>query len=496
MHTTVGHSQARGPSVLIASSEVAPYAKTGGLADVMCSLPGTLAGLGTRVSVIAPAYRSVLKGNYDLEDAGFSFSAPVSNGKEVGSVLKTISGDSVPVYFVRADRYYDRDYLYGTPDGDYPDNAERFVFFSRAILEVMKRDPPQILNANDWQTALAIAFLKSQPQLYPELGNVKTVMTIHNLGYQGRFRSHDWHLLNLDPALFNWHYLEFYGTINFLKGGIVSADAITTVSPTYSQEIKKPEQGFGLEGIFQERADRLYGILNGVDYRIWDPKSDPFIARKYSPENLFGKKLCKADLQKHFGLKPDPSIPIIGMVTRLTEQKGIDLVRDAVGDIIARDCQFVLVGTGDRVMQESFAQMPAQFPGRVGVEIGFNEPLSHKVIAGADFLLMPSRYEPAGLTQLYGLKYGTVPIARATGGLIDTVSEFHPERGNGNGFVFCAYEPRHMLAAVDRAVAAFRHKGLRTKLTQIAMAADFSWMKSARQYLDVYDRLISGADEP
>ena len=493
MQNRRGRPQTQGPSVLIASSEVAPYAKTGGLADVMSSLPGALAGLGTRVSVIAPAYRSVLKGGYELEDTGFTFRVPVSDHEPTGSLLKTKTGDDVPVYFVRADQYYDRDYLYGTPDGDYPDNAERFVFFSRAILEVMRHDPPQILNANDWQTALAIAFLKSQPQIYPELGRVKTVMTLHNLGYQGRFWSLDWPLLNLDPSLFNWHYLEFHGMINFLKGGIVSADAITTVSPTYSQEIKKPEQGFGLEGVFQERAARLSGILNGVDYRIWDPKTDPLIARTYSLKDSSGKRLCKADLQKQFGLDLDPSVPLIGMVTRLTEQKGTDLVQSALGALVARGCQFVLVGTGDRASQEFFFSTPAQFPGRVGVEIGFNELLSHKVIAGSDFLLVPSRYEPAGLTHLYGLKYGTIPIVRSTGGLKDTVSEFHPERPEGNGFVFYLYEPRRLLAAVDRALAVFGHTEPWTKLTRNAMAADFSWTKSARKYLDTYNGLISGA---
>ncbi len=492
MRTNVARSQDRGPSVLIASSEIAPFAKTGGLGDVMCSLPGALAKLGTRVSVVAPAYRSVLKGNYRIENAALDFTVSISDRKESGSVLKSKTRDLVPVYFIRADRYYDRGGLYGTTEGDYPDNAERFIFFSRAILEVMKRDPPDILNANDWQAALAIAFLKSQPQLYPELSRVKTVMTVHNLGYQGRFRSPDWRLLNLDRGLFNWHYLEFYGMINFLKGGIVFADAVTTVSPTYADEIKTAEQGFGLEGVFQERGDRLYGILNGVDYRIWNPQTDPLIAKRYSSKRTAGKAQCKADLQKYFKLDQNSSMPLIGMVTRLTSQKGIDLVEQAFGDMLARGCQFVLLGSGDKDSQDWFTATRQQFPGSLGVEIGFNDALAHKIIAGADFLLMPSRYEPGGLTHLYGLKYGTIPIARATGGLRDTVTEFHPERGEGNGFVFYLYEPRRLLAAVDRALIEFHHDEHRAKLMANAMAADFSWERSARGYLDIYQKLISG----
>ena len=233
---------------------------------------------------------------------GFASLSPSRIGGRKGALLKTKTGNAIPVYLIRADRYFDRDHLYSTPDGDYPDNAERFIFFSRAVLEVLKLDPPQILHAHDWQSALAIAFLKAQPHLYPELSSVKTVFTVHNLGYQGLFRHLDWHLLNLERSFFTPRYLEFYGKINFLKGGLVFADAITTVSPTYAEEIKTAEQGFGLEGVFQERAASLVGILNGVDYDIWNPETDPFIAKTYSPKNLSGKRVCKADLQRSFCL--------------------------------------------------------------------------------------------------------------------------------------------------------------------------------------------------
>ncbi|MCJ7744015.1 MAG: glycogen/starch synthase, partial [Dehalococcoidales bacterium] len=257
--------KARDLHVALVSPEIAPFAKTGGLGDVLGSLPQALAELGVRVSLILPAYRSVLLGGFPLEDTGVRFTVPVSDRREEGRLLKTRVGSDITVYFIRADRYFDREYIYGTPEGDYWDNAERFVFFCRAVLEVLKLDPPHILHTNDWESALAIAFLKAQPDLYPELAATKTVLTIHNLGYQGHFWSLDWHLLNLDWSLFTPHYLEFYGKINFLKGGIVFADAVTTVSPTYAEEIQTAEQGFGLDGVFRERAANLVGILNGVD---------------------------------------------------------------------------------------------------------------------------------------------------------------------------------------------------------------------------------------
>ncbi len=296
-------------SVLIASPEISPYAKSGGLGDVIASLPAALAGAGVGVSLVMPAYRCVLNGGYTLEETGIRLSVPVARRRDETEVLRITTGDGIPVYLVRADRYFDRDDLYGTPDGDYPDNAERFVFFSRAVLELTKLLQPQVLHANDWQTALAVAFVKAQPDLYPELAALKTVMTVHNLGYQGQFKAADWQLLDLDRSLFSPRYLEFYGGINFLKGGIVFADAVTTVSPTYAEEIKTAEQGFGLEGVFQERADRLSGILNGVDYRTWNPQTDGLIARRYGPRGLAGKGVCKADLQRYFGLDEDGAVP-------------------------------------------------------------------------------------------------------------------------------------------------------------------------------------------
>jgi len=478
----------------MASPEIAPFAKTGGLGDSVGSLATSLEQLGLRVSLIMPAYRSLLQSGFPIEDTGVRLTVPISDRQEEGLLLKTKMGSAISVYLIRADKYFDRDYLYGTPDGDYPDNAERFIFFARATLEVLKHDPPSIFHAHDWQSALAIAFLKSQPHLYPELSSVKTVLTVHNLGYQGLFWHLDWHLLNLDWNFFTPQYLEFYGKINFLKGGIVFADGITTVSPTYAEEIKTSEQGFGLEGVFQERAARLVGIFNGADYSVWNPRNDPLITKPYSPNNLSGKKICKADLQRVFSLPESRDIPLIGMVSRLTAQKGFDLLEKALDELLSRDLQFALLGTGDRQYQDFFQQASVRYRRRIAVRIAFDESLAHKVIAGSDLFLMPSRYEPGGLTQMYSLKYGTIPIVRATGGLKDTIQDFDPETAKGNGFVFSSYKVQDLLLAVDRALELFPRRTKWRTLVKNAMSADFSWSRSARVYLDLYQKLVTGSD--
>ncbi len=355
-------------SVLMASPEVAPYAKTGGLGDVMGSLPHPLAEQGIGISIVMPAFRCILQGGYGFETAGIQLEVPISNRIEVGQVLKGKTVDNIPIFLIKADKYYDRDFLYGTPDGDYPDNAERFVFFSRAVLEVARSLRPDILHTNDWQSALAVAFLKTQPNRYPELAKTRTVMTIHNLGYQGRYWGVDWHLLNMDRRFYSPAYLEFHQDINFLKGGIVFADAITTVSPTYSLEIQTPELGFGLEGVFKERANSVHGILNGVDYRIWSPETDELIVRNYSHSSPGGKKACKADLQREFGLEVDGRAPLLGMVTRLSTQKGVDLVLEVLPGLLDKGCQFVLLGSGDREPQEAFQKIAASNTGRLGLQ--------------------------------------------------------------------------------------------------------------------------------
>lgn len=489
---SAGSPQGTGLRVAMATPEMAPFARTGGLSDVLASLPKALGRLEVKVSVILPAYRSVLRGGFPLEDTGVRLRVPVAQREEEAALLRTGAGQATSVYFVRADKYFDRDQLYGTADGDYADNGERFVFFSRAVLEVLKLDPPHVLHGHDWQAALAIVFLKAQPQRYPELATARTVLTVHNPGYQGLVSAQDWGLLGLEAAYFTPRYLEYYGQVNFLKGGAVFADAIATVSPSYAEEIKTPERGFGLDGVFRERARDLVGILNGADYQVWDPRADSFIARNYGPEDLEGKRACKAALQQAFGLAEGPETPLVGMVTRLAAQKGMDLVQAALPGLLDRGAQLALLGTGDRVFEESFRLLPSRHPGKVGVIIGFDDALAHKVIAGADLLLMPSRYEPAGLGQVYSLKYGTIPIVRATGGLKDTVQEFDPTERRGNGFLFGPYEASALLQAVDRALALFQRKDQWAVLMRNAMAADFSWDRPSRAYLDLYRRLLAG----
>jgi starch synthase len=474
----------------MASSEIAPFAKTGGLADVAGSLPGALEQLGLRVSLIMPAYRSVLRSGLPLEETGVRFTVPVSDRMVEGTLLKANTGRAIPVYLVRADQYFDRDGLYGTPEGDYLDNAERFVFFSRAVLEVLKLDPPDLLHTHDWQSALATPFLRARQDAYPQLASVKTVLTVHNLGYQGLFWHLDWHLLNLDWSFFTPSYFEFYDKINFLKGGIVFADAITTVSPSYAQEILTPEQGFGLEGVFQERASDLVGIPNGADYDLWNPSADPFIAMSYGLQDLSGKQVCKADLQRVFGLPQRADVPLISMISRLAVQKGVDILQGALDELMLRDVQFVLLGAGDRGYEEWFQDLPARYPGKAGVKIAFNEALAHKIQAGADLFLMPSQYEPGGLTQLYSLRYGTIPVVRAVGGLRDSVQEFDPITGAGNGLRFEEYEAQALLQALERALALFHQKEQWAALMRNAMAADFSWGRSARAYLELYRKLV------
>ncbi|MBE0479892.1 MAG: glycogen synthase GlgA [Dehalococcoidia bacterium] len=480
--------------VAMASPEIAPFAKTGGLGDVLGSLPKALQRLGLRVSLIMPAYRSVLRSGFPLTDTGVRFTVPISNRQEPGSLLKGKMGGDIPVYLVRADRYFDRNYLYGTAKGDYSDNAERFTFFARAILEVLKLDPPSIVHAHDWQSALAIAFLETQHYLYPELCSAKTVLTVHNLGHQGIFWHLDWHLLNLDWSFFTPRYLEFHGKINFLKGGLVFADAITTVSPTYAEEVKTADQGFGLEGVFQERAASLTGILNGADRDIWSPETDPFIEKRYSLSDLSGKQACKADLQRCFCLPENPHVPLIGMVSRLTAQKGFDLLKETLGKLVSGGVQLALLGTGDSRYRKFLTKLCMQYPDNVGVRIAFDETLAHKIIAGADLFLMPSRYEPGGLTQIYSLRYGTIPIVRATGGLRDTIEEFDPETRRGTGFVFDRYDARDLLAAVELALGLFSQKEEWAALMRNAMQADFSWDQSARAYLDLYRNLLDAND--
>jgi len=480
---------ARPLHIVMVCPEIVPFAKTGGLADMVSSLAVALERLGQRVTLIMPAYRCVLT-NGMLRDTGIRITVSISGKDEEAQVLTVTLGRQISVYFIRADRYFDRDHLYTSAEGDYRDNAERFAFFARAALELLGDiDLPDILHAHDWQAALSIVLLKAQPERYPGLASIRTVFTVHNLGYQGLFSPGEWGLLGLDADIFSPQGLEFYGNINFLKGGLVFAEALTTVSPTYAREIRTSEGGFGLEGVLQQRAASLFGILNGADYEVWNPATDPFIAEPYTSDDPSGKRACKADLQAVFGLAPDPRIPLLGIVSRLVSQKGFDLITTVLDELLKRDLQFVLLGSGEKQYEDYFRSIAPRYAGKVGVRIAFEEVLTHKIEAGADMFLMPSRYEPSGLNQLYSLKYGTIPIVRVTGGLKDSIEEFDPETGKGNGFCFQSYDRSALLDAVDRALAAFHDENQWAALMKNAMTADYSWNRSASEYLNLYQRL-------
>jgi starch synthase len=475
--------------IAMLASEATPFAKTGGLADVIGTLSVALARLGHQVCVITPAYRSALQGNFTLRESTIDSSLPLGDGRHDAAVLEGSIGKDVEAYLIRADDYFDRDFLYGTPAGDYPDNAERFSFFCRAALEILRRRPVDIVHCHDWQAAPAAAFLRAEPSRYREITAARIVFTIHNLGFQGVFPSSIWPLLDLDPSYFTPRFLEFYGSVNFLKGGLIFADRITTVSPSYAKEILTPEQGFGLEGVLRDRAADLVGILNGIDDHDWNPWTDRFTTCHYGENSLAIKRDCKAALQRAVGLSEKRAVPLIAMISRLTLQKGFDLIEDIFDKLIERDAQIVLLGNGEPRFEDFFRAATVRYPNRVAVEIGFNEALAHRIEAGADLFLMPSRYEPCGLNQMFSQKYGTIPIVRSVGGLKDTVQDYDAVSGTGTGFVFGPYDSGALLAAIDRALAAFADEQAWNALRRRAMATDFSWERSAKLYSSLYQQL-------
>ncbi|MFN8626489.1 MAG: glycogen synthase GlgA [Candidatus Binatia bacterium] len=477
--------------VVMAASEAVPFVKTGGLGDVVGTLPGALKRLGIEVSVILPAYHTLTLDGLSPRRTGWRLRVPVSDRRVTADVLATHTADDVQVYLIEADRYFARTGLYGTAGGDFLDNAERFAFFSRAVPALLPYlDSVDVLHCHDWQTALAPVFLRADASRYPDLSHVRTVLTIHNVGYQGIFWHLDWHLLNLDWQFFAPNWLEFHGKINYLKGGIVSADAVTTVSPTYAREIQTPEFGCGLEGVLADRRAVLVGILNGADYGEWSPEHDRHIAAPYSVDDLRGKAACKADLQAAAGLPMRPEQPLIGIVSRLAAQKGFDLLGESAAELLHRHIQMVVLGSGDASYERQFRDLAHRHRNRLAVRIAFDNALAHKIEAGSDLFLMPSRYEPCGLNQIYSLRYGTIPVVRATGGLADTVTDYDPASGNGTGFAFVEYSGAALSACVDRALHTYGRPEAWLSLVRNAMQADFSWERSARAYIDLYRRVI------
>ncbi|MDP8262117.1 MAG: glycogen synthase GlgA [Candidatus Ancaeobacter aquaticus] len=475
-------------NILFAASEVAPFAKTGGLADVAGALPLELEKLGHDVCVVLPYYKMIKNGSYKIENTGKTISVKISDKDIYADIYTTKIGKNVTVYLVGNDSYYDRDELYRTKEGDYADNAERFIFFSKAIIELAQKVEfkPDIMHLNDWQTGLVPILLKYLEKDNLFYKGVRTIFTIHNLAYQGLFWHLDMHLTNLPWDAFTSKEIEYYGKINLLKAGIVGADIVTTVSKKYCEEIQTPEYGCGLEGVLKNRKKDLYGILNGVDYNEWSPEKDRYIAKNYSLDKYADKFVCRQDLLSEYKLSLDSKVPVIGVISRLADQKGFDLIEESIDEIITMGYAFILLGTGEQKYHDLFTGIAKKYPKMAGIEIGFNNALAHKIEAGCDFFLMPSRFEPCGLNQIYSLKYGTIPVVRATGGLDDTICDFNPSSPKGNGFKFDGYTSKGLLNKLKDAMKVFKDKTKWNTVVENAMKCDFSWKKSAQEYVQIY----------
>jgi starch synthase len=472
--------------ILFVASEGLPFSKTGGLADVVEALPKALVAHGHEVAVVLPRYRgtkpaAVVIPSLTIPIGGTRLRFPaITDGTLLGGVR---------YFFVDDPTYFDREGLYGNGGRDYPDNAERYAEFCRAAIEVAKLIwPTDVFHCHDWQTALVPVLLRTTYGDDPLVKDIPVVFTIHNMGYQGRFPKDVLDRVGLPQTLFHPEGIEFFGNVNLLKGGLVYSNYLTTVSRKYAQEIQTPEFGHGLDGVARKRADRLIGILNGVDYTAWNPVKDELIAANYSAKDLSGKQVCKQDLLNVFGLPHEHlERPVLGIVSRFADQKGFDLIAEKAHEVMREDLVLVVLGTGDRKYEELFRALAAAYPDRVGLKVEYNNALAHKVEAGADMFLMPSRYEPSGLNQMYSLKYGTVPIVRATGGLDDSVEPFDVEDGTGTGFKFQEYSGEALLYAVRQALHHYLDERIWRRIQLNGMTKDFSWKGPAMAYSKLYE---------
>lgn len=491
--------------ILIAASEAIPYAKTGGLADVAGALPLEFAKLGHDVILVLPYYRR-------LKDSGRSFRAvgfirvPTPTGLVDTVIEEDVApvgerGHHIRVWAFRHDVFFDRAGLYQDKGVDYADNLDRFAFFCRAVIEgiaYLKTQyswKPDILHLHDWQTSLCAVYLKTIVRGRTDVQGVRTVLTLHNVGYQGIFSGADYPKIGLSSSLFTPDTLEFYGSVNLLKGGIVFSDYLTTVSPTYAREILTPEFGFGLDGVLRSRQSRFSGILNGIDIEVWNPNTDPYLPARYSVTNRAGKDICKKFLQREFRL-PERDVPLVGVIARLAFQKGSDLIREIIPDLMAQEVQLVVLGTGDPDYESQFQKLQERYPDQFGLLIGFDEGLAHRIEAGVDLFLMPSRYEPCGLSQLYSLRYGTVPVVRKTGGLADTVVPLTPRNAQlrkATGFHFEEITAESLLAVMKEAIAVYRDRSTWSRLIEAGMSTDVSWARSAGAYDQLFATLVSEA---
>jgi starch synthase len=474
--------------ILIASPEAVPYIKTGGLADVAGALSKEFRKMKDTVCLVLPLYRKIRDSLIRLADTGISLNIPVGGRIVKGRIWK----DRQAAFFIECDEFFNRLELYGTADGDYSDNASRFAFFSRGILEMCRSlaFTPDIIHCNDWQTGLVPFYLRTLYRDDAFFKKTATLLTIHNLGYQGLFPASDMRATNLGPEFFNPEGIEFYGKVNFLKAGMIAADILTTVSETYSREILLPESAFGLDGLLKKREHDLFGIVNGIDYDEWDPAKDKLLPATYHVKDLSGKTLCKRELLRMLFKTArkgrEEQVPVMSMVTRFSEQKGLDLVMRAIPEILSFGVKLAILGKGDERFQRSFRELSAKYKDSISVTIGFDEMLAHRMYAGSDYFLMPSKYEPCGLGQLIALRYGTIPIARKTGGLADTIEDFEPLTRKGTGFLFSDYTASGMLDALKRAFCVYTDTDKMQSMIRNGMRKDFSWRRSAQRYRELY----------
>ncbi len=484
--------------IVVLASEAVPFSKTGGLADVAGALPRALEALGHEAILMIPFHRRFLKPSIVLESVGLNLRVPIGPKIVEGQVFSTtLEGSKGVVYLIDQPDYFDRDGLYQSAGVDYHDNFERFLFFCRASLETIRllELAPDVLHCNDWQTGLTPVYLAEQYRVRAGLERVGTLLTIHNLAYQGTFSRWAMGLTGLDARLFNWEQLEFHGKLNCLKAGIVFADRVSTVSPTYAKEIQTAEFGCGLEGLLSARRDQLTGIVNGIDTTVWNPETDPMIALNYDIATFErGKAACKAQLQRRSSLPERPDVPLLAQIGRLDPQKGWDLLAEVADGLLDLDIQLVILGEGAPRYHELLDRLADKHPGKLRAFLEFSNPLAHQIEAGADLFLMPSLYEPCGLNQLYSLAYGTIPIVRATGGLADTVVDAAPatlSNKTATGFSFVEPNPRALRGAIDRALAAFADRSTRREIIANGMSRDWSWNRGASEYAQLYQEILS-----
>jgi starch synthase len=470
--------------ILMAASEAAPFVKTGGLADVLGSLPAALAARGEKVSVVLPKYKGLHPDGIQLVIENMP--AWINNFPHKAGIWR-LERDGVTYYFVDAPWFFDRDGIYSSYGSDYGDNHIRFAVFSLTVLNIARHfEMPDILHSHDWQAALVPIYAKSWFPGDPRLSRIRQLFTIHNLGYQGRFGQHVMGDLGLPWSLFTSDQLEYFGDVNLMKGALVAADALSTVSPTYAHEIQTPEHGFGLDGLLRARSGTLTGILNGVDYSEWNPETDRHLPANYSASDLSGKQICKRELLSRLGFGPESwTRPLIGIVSRFAEQKGFDLLHPIGEELAAEDITLIALGSGEPHQEWIFHDLATRFHEKIRVWHGYNNPLAHLIEAGSDMFLMPSRYEPCGLNQIYSLRYGTPPIVRATGGLDDTIEE-------ATGFKFGDFHPSALMGAIRYALACWRDRPAWEQRVRLGMAKDFSWDRSAASYAELYGRLLGG----